>query len=472
MIEASWNIPIEVEKEAMRHFKPMIYADAVKLLKLSRTTISFSRGDTETYFIVSGIIRGDRTFESKVVYKKRLEETPEGPISTNCDCHVWSPENHCPHSASLYVAYLMQLNFEGASDGRNLDASPPIALHTTMAVAPIEYGTLLSGAHQLQGAPPSATWSALQYLLHDKRIINFPFPENLNARLIIDCISEKEDSLAHIEYALEYSDGTLAREINIFEHIYIFDWRRGQAFHTPNDLKPLIQQIRRLGRNPTADDVLKLLSKHPGGDNYVLHFDGVSIEDVPREELFARISFHPGDKRNLVALEIEFFNENEIVAPAPEFLQALTFGHGLLSSFKKKKDGYEFAKAVSHYLMDKDESYKKALIGLSNKDQMQATLDRLTENEKTIHYDHERKILQTFSNDLLKNIFNTLTSEFGEILYRFATYSPETKAVRYEIAASNLFQGLAAASRRLTPFFCYSSQSRFTNGLLTCCFSL
>lgn len=430
----------------------MVYADAVKLLKLSRTTISFSRGDTETYFIVSGIVRGDRTHESKVVYKKRLEDTEEGPISTNCDCHIWNAENHCAHSVSLYVAYLMQLKFEGASDGTNLDSSPPIALHTTMAVAPLEYGTLLNGAHQLQGAPPSATWSALQYLLHDKRIVNFPLPENLKGRLVLDCISEKDDELAHIEYALENEDGSISKEISIFEHLYIFDWKKGQAFHIPNELKSFVQQVRRLGKHPTADDLLKLLNKNPSVPQFVLHFDGHSIEEIPQEELFVRLSFQPGEKRNLIAVELEFFNQEEIVTPAPEFLRAFTFGHGFLSSFKKKKDGYEFSKAVANYLTEQDDSYKKALIGIGAKDEVQAVLDRLTENDVSMHYDGNRKILQTFKNDLLKDIFVTLTNEFGEILYRFATYSIETNVVHYEIAASNLFQGLAAVQRKLTPF--------------------
>src|SRR5690606_11576723 len=141
----------------------------------------------------------------------------------------------------------------------------------------------------------------------------------------------------------------------IFEHLYVFDWRKGQAFHTPNDLKPLIQHIRRLGRNPKADDVLKLLSKHPNIEHFVVHFDDVSIENIPTEELHSRISFHPGDKRNLVAVELEFYNDQEIIAPAPESLQSFTFGHGFLSSFKKKKDGYEFSKAISDYLNEKDE---------------------------------------------------------------------------------------------------------------------
>src|SRR5690606_5411242 len=102
-------------------------------------------------------------------------------------------------------------------------------------------------------------------------------------------------------------------------------------------------------------------------------------------------SFHPGDKRNLVAVELEFYNDQEIIAPAPEFLQSFTFGHGFLSSFKKKKDGYEFSKAISDYLNEKDESYKKALIGIAIKDYIQAVLDRLTDNERTIHYDADRK---------------------------------------------------------------------------------
>ena len=452
MNDTTWTIPKDIETESLKRFKPLVYADAVKLLKLSRTMISFSRGNTETYFIVSGIIRDNRTHESKVTYKKRLDNAPTGPVSSSCDCHFWTPEEHCPHSASLYVAYLSQLKFDGLGENFQLDSSPPISLKQSIAVNPLKYGTLIPNANQLMGAAPSSVWSSMQYMLHDKRVLNFPLPEKLEGKLILNYISETKDNLASIQWLLEYEDHTLESKINVLEHLYIFDWKRGRAFHIPNQLKLFVQQVRRLESPPLIDDLLKLINKDPSLDHFSLHIDGCSMLEIKREELSARLSFLPNNQRKLVAVEFEFFNADEVLAPAPEFLRAFTFGHGFLSHFKKKRDGYNFSTAIADFLLDRDPSYKKSLIGIKKKYEIQQTLDRLTESEFSIQYDSNRKVLQTFNNDLLKNIFITLARDFGSLLFRFSSYSLETKIVRYEIPASNLFQGIAAVQKRLVPF--------------------
>ena len=114
---SQWQVPENIQLLAENYFKRPVIDDAKRLLQLSRVSVSFSKGTPETYFIVSGIVREDRTHETKVVYKKRLEGTPEGPVSSNCDCHRWTSEGHCPHSAAVFLTFHLHLMHE-----KNFDA--------------------------------------------------------------------------------------------------------------------------------------------------------------------------------------------------------------------------------------------------------------------------------------------------------------------------------------------------------------
>ena len=109
-------------KGKKKYFNINDISDATRYLKLSRVSVSFSKGTPETYFICSGIVREDRTHEAKIVYK-RLEDSEEGPISSNCDCHKWTAEGHCPHTAALFLSFhihLAERNFDGTSEDRNI----------------------------------------------------------------------------------------------------------------------------------------------------------------------------------------------------------------------------------------------------------------------------------------------------------------------------------------------------------------
>lgn len=88
-MDHNWDIPTDIMNESEKFFAPLLIKDAGKLLRQSKVTVSFSKGTLDSYFIVSGIIKDDKTHETKLTYKKRLEGTPEGPLSSNCDCKHW-----------------------------------------------------------------------------------------------------------------------------------------------------------------------------------------------------------------------------------------------------------------------------------------------------------------------------------------------------------------------------------------------
>lgn len=167
-METPSELPRTITSEAENYFKTNLIVDAIRLLKLSRVSLSFTKGTPETYFIVSGLVREDRAHECKVVFKRRLVGTDQSPVSSNCDCHQWTAENHCRHSAALFLLFYFN---QATSDGNLpiMDDRPPIQLASGLGVSIMEYGTVLSGAHQLLGAPPAPTYSSLQYVLHNKK---------------------------------------------------------------------------------------------------------------------------------------------------------------------------------------------------------------------------------------------------------------------------------------------------------------
>ena len=181
----SSSLPNTVLAEVKDYFAQNIIIEATKLLKLSRVTLSFTKGTVETYFIISGIVREDRSHETKIVFKRRLVGTEESPVTSNCDCHQWSQAGHCRHSVALFLLFHWQNVDQSAdliSDG---GSRPPIPFNTGLGVNVLEYGTIIPSPHLLQGAPPSATYSSLQYLLHNKKVINFPLPESFKGKLVL-----------------------------------------------------------------------------------------------------------------------------------------------------------------------------------------------------------------------------------------------------------------------------------------------
>ena len=81
MSDRAWTIPESINVECKKYFTPALIQNGLRFFKLSRVSISFKKGTPETYYIVSGIVRDDRTHENKIVYKKRREGNENGRLS-------------------------------------------------------------------------------------------------------------------------------------------------------------------------------------------------------------------------------------------------------------------------------------------------------------------------------------------------------------------------------------------------------
>ncbi len=452
MSDRAWTIPESITEECKKYFSSALIQNGLRFFKLSRVSISFKKGSAETYYIVSGIVRDDRTHETKIVYKKRLEDTPEGPLSSNCDCHHWKEHGHCGHVVALFLTYQVQQYIEAqgevASDYDSENGLPPIVINSSFGVNVAEYGTVIGGAHQLIGAPAAPTYSALQYLLHNKKVVPFPMPETFKGKLQVylsqdEKIKFKYKATANEEYKIY-------PEITLFENLYLFNWKSGVVLHLPADLKILIQRIRLNPYNYTINDVLSNIMELNLTSLVDVFIDNVSLDDIRTVEPKCRVTLAPAEKKGLLHAKLEYFDENDIVVSPPEFFAHLTFNHGILSHFKKKQDAYEFVLSIADSLKNNSEVYKKFIVSSSKKVRSQQLILELQKNKEAITYDQVNKIICKYDNHIVKELFSLLVQCFGDQFFRYAHVDGENKTIKYDVQPAVIFQGLADFHRLVT----------------------
>jgi hypothetical protein len=451
VIGTAWKIPDEVNNVARKYFDPILLTESQKFLKLSKVSVSFSKGTPETYFIVSGIVKEDKSHEAKIVYKKRLEDTPEGPISSNCDCHKWSPDSHCPHAAAIFLTYHIHLlhekNFDAVSENMS---HPPIPLESTFAVSAYEYGTIVGGAHQLERAPSNAAYSSLQYLLHTKKIVNFPIPEQWTGKLVIQITSVEHfqdatgetDNLPLLRFKYKKEDGSIIREISLFENLYLFNWNSGQCFHLTAELKNLVQKLRLQITHLDVNDLIKVTQGI--SDQFLeVTVDETPLQEIPTFDSSARIHLSKAKKGSQIDINLLFIDKEENLIHAPDFLRAFTFNGGKLSSFRTKRDAYDFVTKLSESFHMENDFYKTTLHPSNQKNYWQNLIEYTLTQEDTLIYSGKSRSLSRYSNVFLRDFFQTLFQCFGDMFFRFSKYDSETRELSYGLPASTLFQGLS-----------------------------
>ncbi len=448
-MEANWTLPETLSLDAKKYFQESALQKAVNLIQKGKVNLSFSKGDLQGYLILSGLVREDRAHECKIVYKKRLEGTHESPLSSNCDCIHWTPEHHCQHTASLYLTALLKEK-EDFSPADENPLYPPINLSTNFSVSVETYGTLINNPHSLLDAPANSTYSSLQYLLKTKKIVDFPVPEPLNGK--IKMALNSADSAAHPLYSWLPEVGEEVPEISLFENLYLFDWSEGRVFHLPSELKALIQKIRLNFYRFQLDDYLRLVLTPELRDKIHVTIDGVALDDLPVVSPLPRVTLNPSEKKGYIDFHLVFQDANQILLPMSDFLANLTFGKGLLSLFKKKKDGYDFLFDVVTSFRDGHDAYKKKLIGMRERQKLMEITESFLKLSTSTHYDPQNRCLVTFDHSMLGEILATMLRLFGENFYRYASYDPAEQELRFLMTSNSLFMGLTEFNQILTPY--------------------
>lgn len=447
--QRAWNIPDSINDECKRFFTPALIQTGLRYFKLSKVSISFKKGSKETYYIVSGLVRDDRAHETKIVYKKRLEETPEGPLSSNCDCQQWSPKTHCGHVVALFITYQVQLYIEEQGGETTIDDEsglPPVVINSSFGVNVAEYGTIIGGPHQLVGAPAAPIYSALQYLLHTKKVVAFPMPEAFRGKLQIHLSHEEK-----VKFKLKSSDGEkVVAEISIFENIYIFNWREGSVFHVPSDLKILIQRIRLNPYSYTINDILSNIQELDLYSQVEVFIEGTPLDEIKSTKPKCRVTLAPAEKKGLLHASVEFYDESELLVLPSEFLSFFTFNAGILSHFKKKQEAYDFVSAAGESVKNNNDVYKKFIISSNKKTKVQSLMVEIQKNRETVVYDQANRLICRYDNEIIRALFLALIQNFTDQFFRYAHLDGENKKVKYDVLPAVVFQGLTEFHRQVS----------------------
>ncbi len=422
----------------MVHFHSEFIHEARKLLRQGNISISFHKGSPTTYFIISGIVSKGRPYESKVVYKKRLEKTNQSPVSSNCNCAQWSKDGHCSHTAALFLFFYLKHLYNLTSDDESTPALPTL---DGFGVAPNAYGTIISSPRALSGAMSHSSYSSLQYILHNKKIITFPAPETFQGKLLV-CISHNGE----ITFQWKNQTDDVIKEISLFESLYLFDWSGGRCYQLPRTLQILIRKIRI--SDVSVNDLLNSFNQDP---SWELMIDDTASTEIPTSPASCQIHISKGEKGKLLKLSIFFVNDQNVTISIPRSLSAFSFDGGQLGHFRKKNDAYDF---ISTHInnFESFENYKTSLTSVSNKDFWITLIESLHRHEETKIYHESSRSIYSFSNYFLKKLFYELYSNFNEILFRFSKYDCELNELSYQISASNLFSSLSAFQQTLAPF--------------------
>ncbi|MCY4523907.1 MAG: DEAD/DEAH box helicase, partial [Halobacteriovoraceae bacterium] len=432
-----WDIPTTILKQIKKLFSPGISEDAQRIFHTSKISISFVKETPGRYYIISGIVKDLRFYESKLIFKKSGNKKI---LSSNCDCHSWTASNHCPHIVCLFVNY----HINKTQRIRRTTANRPqvIGQSIKLGVSTSEYGSIIPGAHHLKGAPGNCSYSSLMYLLRNRKIVNFPIPQDFKGKLIFNIKS----SISQCSFFFKYQDisGKEFKEISLLENIYLFNWRTGRAYHLPSELKQFIQKMRIQRESLDINDLLQISTQEN-----IIKFCETRIGKTPLEKIKqinpeVSLIFSQKKKNNkMLSAELIFHDSKKRTLSPPPFIKHFTFKGGMLSSFRKKTDGYNFIDNFVESLEGKEESYKKNLLASTHKNRWNELIANLMKSENTLFYDPAMKVLCLYDNNFLRLLLKSFCKNFGNLFFRYAEYLELKRTCHYQISLITLFQGLS-----------------------------
>ncbi len=476
------QIPFEIIHGAQVFFSNAFIQAAEKLIVQSRVIISFKKGDFDHYCVVSGLIKSERSHEAKFAYKKRFENTEEGPLFSNCDCNLWAKEHHCPHTCALFLAYslekyLLKINPELASQFETTSALPPLS-HRNIGVSPDEYGTIIDSPQRLNNAGANASYQSLYYNLHNNRIMPFQCGHHFDGRLIFKINTNQFDQEIHgihtnLTFCYKNKNNVLQEKISIFENLYLYNWEDGQGLELTHAQKSLVQKIRNNKYTWSTNDYIEhyfLYNKqnfndHENETNIGVILNHVEIEKIPIIHPHIRFKVQSAAKANIidentsykkesknVLLDIEFFDENEKICPPPKVLSQFSFSGGHLDGFRKKIEAYDFIKTFTHNIEYGGEEYKKSLTNCTHKTSFQASIDQLFILDHNFYFYED--VLYSYDNLFIKNLFIQLKKCFQETIFRFSEFNHELFSYSMRLPAIDFLNGLSSFQKFSTPFGC------------------
>lgn len=424
------------------------------MVEQGRVSLSFMKGSFETYFIVSGIVAENNTnYESKISFK-RVEGVEK--LTTQCSCKLWNTEKPCHHTASLLI------KFDDLQSKQDTTSGKPVSL-SLMAqdgVHVSRYGTLLKSAPAIPGAKMNSTFSSLQYTLTNRKVVHFPAPSKWRGKLIVNIIPatefEEYRDVLYVEEKFVYQfswqdEDTTVSEVSIFDVLYLYNWKTGEALDLPNDVRELVSKLKLTDMIGDIQDFIRIflpLREKGTGD---LLIEGQPWESFPIEDMEYRFSINPSPRKSFLSLELELFTQDQKLVPMPSPFLLFVSEQGWAGSFRTKNDAILFFKTLIEDFDRETFFHKKYLHSASRKALMSEWINLIMKDDELPFFDPTFKKIFMLNTKTFKKVFLAYLDSFGEIGFKTSFYFKEERKIVFQIPKNNLLEGIANFYQQLTP---------------------
>ncbi|MBT4791120.1 MAG: DEAD/DEAH box helicase [Halobacteriovoraceae bacterium] len=447
-------IPYSIIESSKAYIANHILIRGQKILENGRISISFFK-DREDRFIISGIVTDSSSYQVKVQSKKNSDD--QQVLVSNCNCQQWTQNDHCPHTAALYLHYeLSRINDQGKSNEDSLKAF--VSFHG-QSVHVENYGRVELGASRLLGAQMNSTYSSMQYLLTTRKKVHFPLPQKLHGTIEINFIST--NNLPEVElnphllnkfipiFSYTDSESKHHQQVSMFEGLYLFNWESGDVYNIPSELSHIIKRFIIEGVAGDINQHIQLITPLLDQEAFNIKIKGQSLREIESLSTSMRFSILPAKRKGFLDLNLELFDNNEKIITPPVIFKTITGENGFLNSFRTKNDCYEFIKILLDSLSYNNQEYKKRTYSSSDRTKLIEWISFIQEQDEVLFFDEINTQVYSLKTSLFKDLLLAIFECFTETAARFSFYQKENRKIYYQLPKSFLFNGIASFYKRL-----------------------
>ena len=438
-----------------KHFTDTIIFQANKMVEQGRVSLSFTKGNPEGFFIVSGIISENNTsYEAKVSAK-----IADDKFNTQCSCHLWSEEQACHHTASLL------LKFAELKQDSSASSSTSNPLHYSMigneGVHVERYGTLVKDAPKLIGAKMNSSFSSLQYTLKNRKVINFPPPSRWEGKLKVNLfpaklLEEYKDNL-YIEEKFAYTfswldnEGVETKEISLFDVLYLFNWQTGIALDLQSEIRELNTKLKLSDLVGDIQDFIRIFYPLHQQGRLELFIEDQSWNSFETNDLEWRFSINTSARKSFLNLELELYTPDQKKVPIPSPFMLFVSEGGWAGSFRTKNDSISFFKSLIEDWDHETTLHRKHLHSASKKSLMSEWINLLSSEVELHFFDPEFKKIFALNVSVFKKVFKSFLLNFTELALKTSFNIKEDRKILFQIPKTLLLEGVSGFYYDLAP---------------------
>ena len=436
----------KIDSVISNHLTTEIRLRGEKLLKRAHIIDPWEKGGLSEYLLFSAVIsEGNARSETRIKYKAETDV-----LSSKCNCVEWNDTDHCPHVATLMLHYrMLDMRRAFLEGGEAEDIN--MGIQDGMGVYPEFWGTIVTAPNKLQRAPSNATFTSMYYKLTDGEQVKFPTPQKMSGMLKIDLKEEtyeendREMSIYKPYFSWLNDQSEDIKEVSIFEHLYLFDWKHGDLFELPNELKGLLREIIHGDSFFSLERYLQKTILLRNQSVIKLYVEGTDVDSLEKKIVDSRVSIVSGRKRSSLTMIMEFHDEDKrrIPIPYPYFLFA--FKGALLDSFKKKMEAYAFLQGVISSIEQGDESYIHFLRATKRSSELRLLIKTLLSGEEfELLYKNEKGEFERFAvpTERIRGLFKSMWESFGESFFRFSSCDTVEHLLVFDISKTMLVDNI------------------------------